>query len=355
MLERYRAGIAQVQKGQFADALDHLPQRSPPKTRRWRMCGAKSPDWRCGSGRNEEALAAYKQVVTVAPHDPGALVSVADTLLKLGRLDEARAQASPAADIIPASEVRWRARAHQTLTMIALARHDQSDARAEAAKAHDIDPSLPMPQYVEGLVRYNAGEFDAAIPFLQQALKQGAASTVQVPELRYYLGDALARSRTLPRGGADPDRRDSSLPVQTCARARRWRCSTGPPVVWTPPIAPSTRSCGSPPRPTAGRSPQALADVWGTRQGAGGGRPSAMSVTMTVPSVAMKHLASIAALGLFATSAALAQSSAQAPPADPQSPDRRAPVFRTGSSWCVSTCASPTIRGIRSPIYDRAK
>ncbi len=52
---------------------------------------------------------------------------------------------------------------------------------------------------------------------------------------------------------------------------------------------------------------------------------------MTLPSVAMKHLASIAALALFATSAALAQSSAQAPPADPQPPTAAPPVFRTGS------------------------
>jgi tetratricopeptide (TPR) repeat protein len=193
VLERYRAGIALVQKGQFEEALTAfraIAAENPAMADLWSEIAGLA----LRLGRNEEALAAYKRVVTIAPHDPGALVSVADTLLRLGRLDEARAQAAAAVDIIPATEVRWRGRAHQTLAMIALARHDDSAARAEATTAHEIDPALPMPQYVEGLIRYNRGEFAAAIPFLQHALEESASSTVQVPELRYYLGDALART-----------------------------------------------------------------------------------------------------------------------------------------------------------------
>ena len=118
---------------------------------------------------------------------------MADTLVKLGRLDEARAQATLAAGTIPAADTRWRAKAHQTLAMIALARHDEPGARAEAKLVNEIDPTLPMPEYVEGLIRYNANQFAAAVPLLQQALQANASSTIQIPELRYYLGDALAR------------------------------------------------------------------------------------------------------------------------------------------------------------------
>src|SRR5205814_29449 len=74
-------------------------------------------------GRPQNALEAYKQLVERAPHDPSALITVADTLLALGWLDEARAQASLAAETIPEDDRRWRAKAHETLAMIALARH----------------------------------------------------------------------------------------------------------------------------------------------------------------------------------------------------------------------------------------
>jgi tetratricopeptide (TPR) repeat protein len=129
----------------------------------------------------------------VAPHDPAALINVADTLLLLGRLDEAQAQATVAAEAEATTDPRWRAKAHQTLAMIAMARRDDKRARAEATRAHEVDSTLPMPQFVEGLIRYHAGDFQAAVPFLTQALQESAARTVQIPELRYYLGDALAR------------------------------------------------------------------------------------------------------------------------------------------------------------------
>ena len=96
--------------------------------------------------------------------------------------------------------------------------------------------------------------------------------------------------------------------------------------------APSTRiGAGLPHVRRPGDCLQALADVWRTRQGAGGGGPSAMSVTMDPPfgchgSISRRSPRSHCSR----TSAALAQSSAQAPPADPQSP-AAPPVFRTGS------------------------
>jgi tetratricopeptide (TPR) repeat protein len=77
--------------------------------------------------------------------------------------------------------------------MIAIARRDDDRARVEARRAHEVDATLPMPQFVEGLIRYHAGDFQAAAPFLAQALQQSATRTVQIPELRYYLGDSLAR------------------------------------------------------------------------------------------------------------------------------------------------------------------
>jgi len=192
VLEQYRAAIALVRQGHPEAALAEfraIVAKEPKMADVWSEIGGLE----LRLGRPEDALRSYTRLVEAAPHDPAALISVSETLLLLGRLDEARAQAAAAGDTIPANENSWRARAHQTLAMIALARRDESAARIEAKRAHEIDPTLPMPPYVEGLIRYHANEYEAAVPFLESALKASASRTVQIPELRYYLGDALAR------------------------------------------------------------------------------------------------------------------------------------------------------------------
>jgi arylsulfatase A-like enzyme/Tfp pilus assembly protein PilF len=192
VLERYRTAIALVRKGELEGALANfraIVADNPQMADVWSEIGGLE----LRLGRPEAAVGAYKQLVEVAPHDPAALINVADTLLLLGRLDEAQAQATVAAATGSTTDPRWRAKAHQTLAMIAIARHDGNRAREEARRAQEVDPTLPMPQFAEGLIRYNAGEYQAAVPFLAQALQQSAGRTVQIPELRYYLGDALAR------------------------------------------------------------------------------------------------------------------------------------------------------------------
>ncbi len=192
ILERYRSALAFVREGDFGKALDMLRaivDENPSMADVWSEIGGLE----LRRGDRVAALAAYKRLVDIAPRDPSALINVADVLGELGRLDEAVQQAALAATVIPADEARWRARAHQVLASVALARKDAAGARAEANAAHEIDPTLPLPEYIEGLIRYNANDFEAAVPFFERVLRESAASTVQMPELRYYLGDSLAR------------------------------------------------------------------------------------------------------------------------------------------------------------------
>ncbi|HEV3139182.1 MAG TPA: sulfatase-like hydrolase/transferase [Vicinamibacterales bacterium] len=192
VLERYRTAIAQVRDGRFDAALENfqiIVRDNPRMADVWSEIGGLN----LRLGRADAALAAYKRLVDVAPHDPSALINVADTLLTLGRLNEARVQAQAAAETIPSTDIRWSAKAHETLAMIALERRDPAAARQEAARAHEIDPTLPLPQRVEGLIRYKASQFGDAVPFFAAALKDSSARTAQIPGLRYYLGDALAR------------------------------------------------------------------------------------------------------------------------------------------------------------------
>jgi tetratricopeptide (TPR) repeat protein len=144
-------------------------------------------------GRTGEAIAAYKRLVEVAPHDPSALVTVAQLLVQAGRLDEAQAQANAAVAMLANAEGRWKAAAHKVLMRVALEREDPTLARAEAARAQQADPSIPLPDFVEGLIRYDAGQVAEALPYFQKAVDASANRTFQVPDLHYYLGDTLGR------------------------------------------------------------------------------------------------------------------------------------------------------------------
>jgi arylsulfatase A-like enzyme/Flp pilus assembly protein TadD len=192
VLERYRQGLDLVRGN-----------RLPEATRAFQAIVAENPAmadvWGeiagllVRQGRLEEALAAYKTLVEVAPYDPAAIISVVQVLVELGRYDEARSQAELALKLLPAGEARWRATAHKMLMRVALARGDAAAARSEAALAEREDASFPLVDYVEGLLRYNAGQYAEALPFFEAAIRKSASRTFQIPELHYHLGDTLGR------------------------------------------------------------------------------------------------------------------------------------------------------------------
>ena len=50
-----------------------------------------------------------------------------------------------------------------------------------------------MPVFVRGMAQYSQGHYAEALPLLMQARDQWAAHTMQPPDLRFYIGDTLAR------------------------------------------------------------------------------------------------------------------------------------------------------------------
>lgn len=201
VLEEYRRALDMVRDSRMDEAIEALRalvRENPAMGDVW----GEIAGLLVKQGRMDDALEAYKRLVEAAPYDPAAIVSVAQVLVEMGRLDEARQQAEAALKILPASEGRWRATAHKMLMRVALAKKDLETARAEAARAADEEPGFPMPDYLEGLIRYEAGEFDDAVPFFARALDASRARTFQVPDLRHYLGDSLARIERF--GEAEP-------------------------------------------------------------------------------------------------------------------------------------------------------
>jgi arylsulfatase A-like enzyme/Flp pilus assembly protein TadD len=133
-----------------------------------------------------EEVAAHKAVIGRDPKNPAALIGAASALLRLGRVDEARAHAELAAAVAPAP-------AHELLARIALGRGEFEIARREAQLAEQADPSLPARPFVEGVVLHRQGQFAAAIGPLSEAARRLASRTEQIPDVHYLLGDAYAQ------------------------------------------------------------------------------------------------------------------------------------------------------------------
>jgi tetratricopeptide (TPR) repeat protein len=50
-----------------------------------------------------------------------------------------------------------------------------------------------MPAVIEGLLLYRQGQYGAAVPHFEEALKALSGRTVQMPEVNYYIADSYAR------------------------------------------------------------------------------------------------------------------------------------------------------------------
>ena len=107
--------------------------------------------------------------IGLRPEDPAAYLAAAAALLKLKRVDDARAQATLAAEVAPERDRRSRASAHEVLARIALSKHDADTARDEAALARKADPASPLPEYVDARVLSDQGYYEEALGLFEQA------------------------------------------------------------------------------------------------------------------------------------------------------------------------------------------
>jgi arylsulfatase A-like enzyme/Flp pilus assembly protein TadD len=192
VLEAYRAAVDLAATRRFAEAITGLRQiveKEPGMVDVWQQMGSLL----LRTGRAEEAVAAFRKVVELRPADSNGLVAVAGALMRLRRLEDARAHAELAVKVAETADARDRAAAHEAVVRVALAQHDRRAAVEHAAAAHKADPSLPLPQFVEGRLLYDEGKYEEALAAFERADAALKGRTLQISELQFYMGDTLAR------------------------------------------------------------------------------------------------------------------------------------------------------------------
>ena len=138
-------------------------------------------------GRAADAVGAFRRVIERNPQDPASLLGAAGQSLHMGKLDDAQKYGELAVGVAPAF-------AHDLLARVAVKRRDVLAARREAALAQQADPTMPMTDIVEGMLLYDAERYAECLPRFLAAQQMLMKRTVQVQDIRYYIGDSLGRT-----------------------------------------------------------------------------------------------------------------------------------------------------------------
>ena len=146
-------------------------------------------------GRNEDAFKAYQEMLRQRPTAAPVLLDAATVLMKMNRFDEARKHAEAAISGEPVT-------AHQLLAKIAMSLHNTDEALKQAALAEQVDPTLPMTDFVKGVLlreeaQKNPAKFAEAVPYFERAASKIKGRLIQLNDLYYDLGDCLAQTGRL--------------------------------------------------------------------------------------------------------------------------------------------------------------
>ncbi len=187
VLEKLRAAEELTAERRFADAVAvyrEVQAMDPAVPVAWRA----SATLLLNTGQARDALDAFRRLIQLHPDDPIAIAGAARALARLGKLDEAARIAAIAARVDPVS-------GNDVLVRLELRRKDYAAARLAADAARQADSASPLPAFTEGVELYQGGKYEESLTRLDEALQLSTASRVQMPDVRFYAGDALARLR----------------------------------------------------------------------------------------------------------------------------------------------------------------
>ena len=145
------------------------------------------------TGRIEEAILEFGKVRELRPEASAAARALADALLKAGKTDAAKEQATVAVMLAEAESPAEVFAAHEMAARVALVSGDKEAATEHAAAAHEADPSIPVRQFVQGRLLYEEGKYEDAVTTFAQAAMTLTEANRSLADLHLYLGESLAR------------------------------------------------------------------------------------------------------------------------------------------------------------------
>jgi arylsulfatase A-like enzyme/cytochrome c-type biogenesis protein CcmH/NrfG len=218
ILEQYRAAVDFAGERKWPQAialLQRILKDDPEMADVWSQLAVFATRF----DRYDLALDAYMHVAELRPREPSAYLGAAASLVRLRKLDDARDQAAKAVDAAGKDDRRSLASAHEMLARIALAKHDADAARDEARLAHEADPAMPMPAFVDARLLYDQGKYEDAAPLFEQAVAELKKSNgAPLAELHFYAGDTLARLERYPEAEPEFVEELKAFPQNTRAR-----------------------------------------------------------------------------------------------------------------------------------------
>jgi tetratricopeptide (TPR) repeat protein len=190
----YRQAIQSVREGRLDEAIDgykRILADNPQMLDVWERLATVLQR----ANRGDEAMLVMRRVIALAPGNAAAHLRLGRALARRHKFDEAATEAR-------AALAREPGQANELLARIAFERGAPEEAIPFAEAATRSDPNLALPYYVQGLVKYQRGDYGAALPFFERAKAAlEARPGLTLPGLYLHLGDTLFRANRREEAG----------------------------------------------------------------------------------------------------------------------------------------------------------
>jgi choline-sulfatase len=138
------------------------------------------------ANRFSDAASAYDRLVALTPDSAMGWLGAGQALLKAGKLDAARSRGERAAAI-------EGGRGHELLARVALEQKYGAEALRQAEMAERAEPGTAVTAFVRGVQLYGSGDYETALPLLQQAATPTAPGSRGLADASAHLADTLER------------------------------------------------------------------------------------------------------------------------------------------------------------------
>jgi arylsulfatase A-like enzyme/tetratricopeptide (TPR) repeat protein len=144
-------------------------------------------------GRSTDAIAALETAAALRPDAPEISRALSMALLRVGRLEDARAQADLGIELAALHGSREIAAAHAVAARVALAMKDPEAAVRHADAVQAAEPAIPMRPFVQATLLIEAGSYAEAVPMLEEAAATLRQHGTTLEGLNLQLGSALVQ------------------------------------------------------------------------------------------------------------------------------------------------------------------